>query len=99
MYCDKCGAKNEDDAKYCGICGSYIQKDDEVKPVVIDINDSVAVFKPEDGFFFKGLNIFQKAGLYAIGVFCTFLIAVIVFFHFYPEYLSVIASYISRLIY
>lgn len=99
MYCDKCGAQNDDTAKFCGACGSYIQQDNVIKPAIIDINSGAAVVKPEDGFFFKGLNIFQKTGLYAIGVFFTFLLAVLVFISLYPEYLSVIISYLGRLIY
>lgn len=100
MYCGHCGTKNDDDANFCGACGCAIDNTDIVEtpePIIIDIIDDVPAIKLKDGFFFKGMNIFQKAGLLVLGLILTYIVAIIVFAIFYPQYLSYITAFFYRL--
>lgn len=102
MYCEHCGAYNEDTDKFCGVCGKPAAQQTSYVPVVNV--DSSAVVMPnriqlEDGYFFKDIGFAKKLLIYALGVFLTFAVAMIVFGYSAPEYFSDLVSYISRFFY
>ncbi len=53
MYCQKCGAKNDDSAAYCNKCGAAIAKAEEVPEVVVvradGLRDRIEIGTKDDG--------------------------------------------------
>lgn len=40
MFCSKCGAKNDDSAKFCEKCGEPLNKSSSEKEIVVSIEDT-----------------------------------------------------------
>lgn len=53
MYCRNCGAQLEPDAAFCGVCGTKVEAEPEVKPVPMPepTYEPAATFEPTESFF------------------------------------------------
>lgn len=80
MFCSKCGAKNDDSAKFCEKCGEPLNKSSSEKEIVVSIEDTKRN---------------KKVGIISVIV-CAIVIAVILFIAFGGRsYKEVIDEYID----
>ena len=50
-YCDKCGKKNDDDAKYCTKCANYIGNEDSLEKNIDEFAEKLEKTAEEFGEF------------------------------------------------
>ena len=56
MFCEKCGAKLEDDALFCTKCGAKVGETNNVRQEKVDDNEVKLKVKPKFKFWYISFN-------------------------------------------